>query len=64
MAVSLFILLPEFTMRKEHNNMKYLDMAIVAITGFCFGWLLKYIQDEKAEYSIYLSYFLGKPQEL
>ena len=36
--------------------MKYLDMAIVAITGFCFGWLLKYIQDEKAEYSILIEY--------
>lgn len=51
-------------MRKENNIMKYLDMAIAAVVGFCFGWLLKYIKVEKKEYDIYLPYFLGKPREL
>lgn len=44
--------------------MKYIDMIIAAVTGFCFGWLLKYIKDEKKEYLIDINQLIDKPREI
>lgn len=54
----------DFLIRKENNTMKYIDMIIAAVTGFCFGWLLKYIKDEKKEYLIDINQLIDKPREI